>query len=73
VQGGPGKQSGDRWQIGLVIAFGLLVQREQFLAINRHITWCFDAETDLAAIDIDHRDTDVIANENLFPELATEY
>jgi hypothetical protein len=31
-----------------------------------------DTETDLAAIDINHRDTDVIADVNLFPELATE-
>jgi hypothetical protein len=66
-------KSGNRWQIGLVISLGLLVQGEQLLAIDGHIAWSFDTKTDFAAIDIDNRDTDVIADENLFPELATEY
>ena len=61
-------ESGNRWQIGLIIiALRLLMQREQLLAINRHIAWSFDAQADLATIDIDNRDTDIIADENLFP------
>lgn len=65
--------SGNRWQISLVIALLLLMQREQLLPINRHIARSFDTKSDLAAVDINYGDADVIANENLFPELATEY
>jgi hypothetical protein len=66
-------ESGNCGQIRLIIAFGLLMQWEQLLAIDGHIAWSFDTQTNLATVYIDHRDTDVIADENLFPELATEY
>jgi hypothetical protein len=66
-------ESGNRRQISLIIALRLLMQWEQLLAINRDIARCFDAQTDLAAIDIDNRYADIIADENLFTELATEY
>jgi hypothetical protein len=66
-------ESGNRGQIGLIIALRLLMQREQLLAINGYIARSLNAQTDLTAINIDNRDTDIVADEDLFPELATEY
>src|SRR5207244_3209767 len=51
----------------------LLVQREQFLPVNRHVARGLDPQANLAAIDIHNGDTDVIADVDLFPELTTEY
>jgi hypothetical protein len=65
--------SGYGRQIGLVIALLLLMQREQLLPIDGHIARSFDTQTDLATINIYDRDADIIADVNLFPELATEY
>src|SRR5476651_535746 len=51
----------------------LLVQRQQFLPVNGHIARRLDAQTDLAPIDVNDRDTDIVADENLLPEFPAEY
>jgi hypothetical protein len=51
----------------------LLVQREEFLAVNGNVARGFDAEADFAAINIDDRDTDVVADVNLLSEFAAQY
>ncbi len=49
------------------------MQWQQLLTVDRHVPRSFDPKADLAAVDVDHRNTDVISDKNLFPELATEY
>jgi hypothetical protein len=46
--------------------------RQQFLPKNRHFPRRFDAEPNLAAIDIDHGDANVIVDYDFFAQLATE-
>jgi hypothetical protein len=50
----------------------LLVQGEEFLAINGNVSWCLNTQTNLATVDVHDRDTDVVADVDLFPEFATE-
>jgi hypothetical protein len=50
----------------------MLVQREKFLAINRDVAWCLDAQADLPPVNVDNRDADVIPDVNFLPELTTE-
>jgi hypothetical protein len=67
------KQSGDGWQVLLPFDGLLLVQGKELLAIDRHVARGFDTEANLTAIDVHDRDTDVVADKNLLPELTTEY
>jgi hypothetical protein len=41
-----------------------------FLAMDRHIQGCFDADADLVPADINNRDDDVVADEDSFVALA---
>src|SRR5688572_16981420 len=41
---------------GLLVASGLLAERKEFLPVDRYVAWRFDAEADLAAIDVNDRD-----------------
>jgi hypothetical protein len=67
-------ESGDWRRIRVRLPFGfLLVERKQFLAVNRDIPRSFDPKADLAAVDVHNRDADIVSDVNLFPELATEY
>lgn len=47
----------------------LLVQRQQFLTVNRHISWGFNPQANLSTIYINNCDTDVFANVNFFAKL----
>src|SRR5262245_38881071 len=45
---------------------------EQFLSEDRHVAGRFNAETNLAAVNIHDCDADVFADHNLFTELTAE-
>src|SRR5262245_33523208 len=49
-----------------------MVERQLLLPVDRHVARGFDPEADLAAIDVHHRDADIVADVDLFPELAAE-
>jgi len=63
--------SGDGREVRLSIG-SLLVKGEQFLTIDGYIAGSFDTQPDLAAVDVDHGDTDVVPDENFLPKLPTE-
>src|SRR5262249_53579121 len=50
----------------------VVLQRQEFLAEDRHVTGGLDAEADLAAVDVHDGDADVVADDDLFAELTTE-
>src|SRR5579884_2119693 len=41
------------------------LERQKFLTVNRHITRCLDTQTNLAPVDVNDRDTDIITDINL--------
>jgi hypothetical protein len=43
----------------------LLIQGQQFLAIDRDIAWGFDSQANLSAINVHYGNADVVPNENL--------
>ena len=67
------KRSGDGWQVLLPFDGLLLVQGKEFLTVDWDIARGFNAEANLTAIDVHDRDTDIVADKNLLPELTTEY
>src|SRR4051812_46423645 len=49
-----------------------VVEREQLLPVDRHVPRGFNAQPDLAPVDVHDRDADVVPDVNLFPELPAE-
>jgi hypothetical protein len=47
-------------------------QRQQFLTINGHISRRLDAQANLAAVDVDDRNTNILADEDFLAEFTTE-
>src|SRR5206468_16566 len=45
---------------------------QELLPENRHLAWGLDAQTDLAPVDIDHRDADVFADVDFLTQLAAQ-
>jgi hypothetical protein len=56
----------------LGIAPLLLIQREQFLPVNRDVARRFDPQSNLASVDIDDGNADIVADENLLSQFPTE-
>src|SRR5579872_1190618 len=48
------------------------LQRQQFLPVDGNVTRCFDAQTNLASVDIDDRNADVLANIDFLTKFAAE-
>src|SRR5262245_60332205 len=72
-----GGRSGERnRRVGLLrlwlLLLLLMVQRQQFLPVYGHVARGLDAQANLAPIDVDHRNTDVLTDENLLAKLAAE-
>jgi hypothetical protein len=67
------EQSGHSRQVRLTVGSLLLLrQREQLLTVNRHVARRLNAQADLASINVNDRDTDVISDENLLAQFPTE-
>src|SRR4051794_40724552 len=46
---------------------------QEFLTEDRHITRGFDSQTNLAAINVNHGDADVVADVDLFTQFSAQY
>src|SRR5436190_24277045 len=64
--------SGDRHGRGRGVRLRRVVQRQELLAVDRHVPGRFDAQPNLAPIDVHDRDADVVADEDFFAELTAE-
>jgi hypothetical protein len=49
-----------------------MIQGQEFLPVYGHIPRGFDAQADLASVDVYNGDTDVIANVDLLSELTRQ-
>lgn len=47
-----------------------IADRQQLFAVDRHTLRRFDAQPNLAAVDVNDLDCDVVANGDLFPEFS---
>jgi len=55
-----------------LVSLGFL-QRHQFLAVDGHFSRGFNPQSDLATVDINERNADVVTDEDLLAELSGEY
>src|SRR5690242_8847086 len=49
-----------------------LVQRQQFLAENGHLTGSFDPQANLAPVDVHDRDANIFVDINLFAKFSAQ-
>ena len=56
----------------LAVWTALLVQRKEFLSVDRYVARRLDTQPNLAAVDVHDGDADVVADEDLFAQLPTE-
>ena len=57
---------------GIVRALALTLERQQFLPVDGHAARSLDPEANLAAVDIDNCDADVVADEDLFAQFPAQ-
>src|SRR5262245_24512549 len=50
----------------------VILQRQQFLPVDRHVTRCLDPQADLASIDVHDGDADVVTDVDLLTQFATQ-
>ena len=65
---GTGSVSGGRGGALHVVLVAL--EREQLLTVDRHVAGRLDPQADLAAVDVDDSDADIVADVNLFSKLT---
>jgi hypothetical protein len=79
-EGGREQPSGSGGQVLVLLLPGfrvlgmvLVMEREQFLTVDRHFAGRFDTQADFTAVDVHNRDTDVVADVDFLAQFTTEY